>query len=262
MRPYFWPDLRVLPFRMPWTVHRGKYRLHKWPWVKLTQLVLQMRRKRFEAVVSARWDPRDDTVMWLSGARQRIGFPRMGSSVIETTSLSRPDPISHRHERWRVIGQALSLTVPPIGEAVKPVGRRDGTVLIHSGAGKLLRVWPLERFAGLVRRLRAAGYQVHLACDQEQKDWWREHGETDVSVPTNLRELLELVDAAGVFIGNDSGPGHVAGYVGVPTFTSPSSVHKFRNGSSRCIPRPSGLREQPVPTNRVSTTASSHLRSA
>ena len=187
--------------------------------MKLTRLVWRMRREGFEAAVSARWDPRDDVVMLLSGARQRIGFPRMGSRLIETHSLNRPDPIAHRHERWRVIGRALGLTVPPIGEAVKPVGRRDGAILVHSGAGKLLRVWPLDRLLGLVRRLRHEGYRVLLACDPGQGNWWRDHGEADVSAPTNLQKLLGLIQSAGVFIGNDSGPGHVAAYMGVPTFT-------------------------------------------
>jgi heptosyltransferase-2 len=157
--------------------------------------------------------------MWFSGAQQRMGFPRMGSAWLETTSLERPEPIAHRHERWRVLGQALGLNVPPISEAVQPVRRPNGIVLIHSGAGKLVRVWPLERFGGLARRLRERGYEVQVACDPEQLNWWRDHGEPDAAVATNLVDLVALVHKGGVFIGNDSGPGHVAGYLGVPTFT-------------------------------------------
>ncbi len=219
LRPHFWPEVEVIPFRMPWTVHRGKYRLHKWPWLPLMRLIGRLRRARFDAAVSGRWDPRDDTVMWLSGARQRIGFPRMGSALLETKSLSRPDPVTHRHERWRVLGSALGLKIPPIAEAVKLTSRRDGTVLLHSGAGKPVRVWPLERFRGLARRLREKGYDVRVACDPDQLNWWKDHGEQDAAAPTNLSELLHLIRSAGTFIGNDSGPGHVAGYMAVPTFT-------------------------------------------
>jgi len=219
LRPHFWPEVRVAPFRMPWTVHRGKYRLLTWPWLRLLRLLRQLRSEDFDAAVSARWDPRDDSVMWLAGARQRVGFPRMGSAALETAPLSRPDPTSHRHERWRVIGSALGLDVPPLNRAVKPVHRRNGTVLIHSGAGKSLRVWPLTRFQGIVQRLRGAGHRVNVACDPDHTVWWRAHGEPDVTAPTALDQLMGLVNKAGVFIGNDSGPGHVAGYMGVPTFT-------------------------------------------
>lgn len=219
LRPFFWPEARVIPFRMPWTVHRGKYRLHTWPWLKLGRLVRQMRRERFDAAVSARWDPRDDVLMWFFGARERIAFPRMGSMLIETRPLNRPAPIAHRHERWRELGRALALSVPPVDQVVDLVDRTARGVLVHSGAGKTIRVWPLDRFQGVVKRLRAAGYQVQVACDKEQASWWKEHHEANVAVPTNLDALRSLLQDSGVFIGNDSGPGHVAGYMGVPTFT-------------------------------------------
>jgi heptosyltransferase-2 len=219
MGPAFWPEVEVLPFRMPWIVHRGKYRLHTWPWPALARLVKRMRQAQFDIAVSARWDPRDDMVMLLSGARRRVGFPRMGSQFIETESLGRPEPVSHRLERWRVIGSAIGLEVPPITEAVHPVENRAGAILIHSGAGKQLRVWPLERFHALVTRFRAQGYTVQVACDPEQAEWWMTQSEANVTVPTDLKGLLELVNGAGVFIGNDSGPGHVAAYLGIPTFT-------------------------------------------
>jgi heptosyltransferase-2 len=34
-----------------------------------------------------------------------------------------------------------------------------------------------------------------------------------------VNELVSLIDEAGVFIGNDSGPGHLAAFCGVPAFT-------------------------------------------
>jgi heptosyltransferase-2 len=34
-----------------------------------------------------------------------------------------------------------------------------------------------------------------------------------------VAELFRLIDRAGVFIGNDSGPGHLAAFCGVPTLT-------------------------------------------
>ena len=34
-----------------------------------------------------------------------------------------------------------------------------------------------------------------------------------------MNELLALIDGRGRFIGNDSGPGHLAAFCGVPTFT-------------------------------------------
>jgi len=58
-----------------------------------------------------------------------------------------------------------------------------------------------------------------VACDPDQENWWRNNDETLVSCPRNVAELISLVDRAGAFIGNDSGPGHLAAFCGVPTFT-------------------------------------------
>ena len=82
-----------------------------------------------------------------------------------------------------------------------------------------MRVWPLERYQRLVMRLRQAGFRVQVACDPDQQHWWLAAGESNLATPRSVAELLTLVDQAGVFIGNDSGPGHLAAFCGVPTFT-------------------------------------------
>jgi ADP-heptose:LPS heptosyltransferase len=92
-------------------------------------------------------------------------------------------------------------------------------VLIHSGARLPARVWPLERFAEVARRLRAVGFAVQVACDAAQAEWWRANGEAAVVAPRQLEELLLLIASARVFVGNCSGPGHLAAISGVPTFT-------------------------------------------
>ena len=82
-----------------------------------------------------------------------------------------------------------------------------------------VRIWPLERYRTLVTSLRRNGYRVQVACDPDQRNWWLQAGEKDVATPRTVTELLALADRAGAFIGNDSGPGHLAAFCGVPTFT-------------------------------------------
>src|SRR5207302_8800488 len=97
--------------------------------------------------------------------------------------------------------------------------RSEGEVLVHTGAGQPVRVWPLGRYRALVQHLRALGYRVRIACDPDQRAWWQQSGETGVEVPRTVTELMHLVDKAAAFIGNDSGPGHLAAFSGVPSFT-------------------------------------------
>ena len=92
-------------------------------------------------------------------------------------------------------------------------------MLIHTGAKQQLRVWPLERYRQVTQRLRKNGWPVRIACDPDQRDWWLQAGESTVAMPANVTELMTLIEQAGAFLGNDSGPGHLAAFMGVPTFT-------------------------------------------
>ena len=216
----FWPDVRVIPFHAPWTAFKGKYRLHRWPWRDCLRLRREIGHGRFDAGLSARWDPRDHFLLALAGAKERLGFPRLGSQMFLTRPLQRPDPAAHRFEYWRVLGQALGIELPPRQEILLSTPVVDGReILIHSGAKQSVRVWPLEHYRQLTARLRQKNYPVQVACDPDQRDWWLNAGEKNVRVPQTITELLATVDRAAVFIGNDSGPGHLAALAGVPTFT-------------------------------------------
>lgn len=81
--------------------------------------------------------------------------------------------------------------------------RRGRRIVIHPGAANPIRVWPRPRFEELAHRLRNDGWEVHLI---------------DENLPA-LEDLLTILDSADRFIGNDSGPGHLAALLGVPTFT-------------------------------------------
>jgi heptosyltransferase-2 len=70
-----------------------------------------------------------------------------------------------------------------------------------------------------VRHLRRLGLPVQVACDPDQRQWWITAGEAQVATPHTVRELMGIIDQAGAFIGNDSGPSHLAAFCGVPNFT-------------------------------------------
>jgi len=208
----------VLPFVAPWTAFRRKYRLLNWPWNELFRLRM-LTGNTFDIGLSARWDPRDHLLLFWLGARRRIGFPRLASHMLLTDRLPRPDDDAHRYEYWRIASRALGVDLPE-REQVGRVSRPPGELLIvHTGAAQKLRVWPLERYQNLVTELRRGNYKVKVVCDADQKDWWRSVGEIDATAPPSVGELLAILANAGAFVGNDSGPGHLAALSGVPTFT-------------------------------------------
>jgi heptosyltransferase-2 len=214
----FWQDVEVAPFVAPWTAFKHKYQMFSWPWREILAL-RKLRKRRFDAGLSARWDPRDHLLLMLLRVKMRLGFPRVKSQVFLTHSLTRPDPRVHRYEHWRVVARALDIELPTRQKLPIPTPRSGGEILVHTGAGQSIRVWPLPRYLHLIRRLRDENHRVQVACDPEQRNWWLAAGESAVITPRTVSELFSIVDRAGAFIGNDSGPGHLAAFCGVPTFT-------------------------------------------
>lgn len=194
----FCPDVELVPFTAPWTAFTGKYDLGDWPWLELAGLVRGLRHRDFAAAVSARPDPRDHALLALAGAALRAGFPRAGSGPLLTDRLERPER-PHRAGYWDALaghfGWESGAESPP-----PKTGRR---VVFHPGAARPVREWPRERFEAVARRLAAEGWEVEM-LDPDSRD---------------LAGLLDRLARADRFIGNDSGPGHLAALLGVPTFT-------------------------------------------
>jgi ADP-heptose:LPS heptosyltransferase len=219
LQPRLFPDVKLLPFVAPWTVFEGKYRLLTWPWRKINQLRCQARAERFDFAVSARWDTREHLLMAVLGAKHRLGFPRLGSRLFLTQPLARLSPLAHRYDDWWVAACAIGLFLPPRAQVRLGSPHSGRTITIHTGAYKPVRVWPLDRYQRLAQHLRQRGFNVRILCDDHQRAWWQQCGETAVQTPATPEELLALLDQSAVFIGNDSGPGHLAAACGVPTFT-------------------------------------------
>ena len=194
----FCPEVELLPLTAPWTTFLGKYRLHRWPWSDLAAVLQGLRSCRFDAAVSVRPDPRDHLLMALSGASLRAGFPRVGSRLLLTDPVASP-ALPHRAEHWRALAEHFSWEL----SAPTPLPRTGRHVVIHTGAGQAVREWPRARFEIISEHLRAAGWRVTL-LDNSLGD---------------LEQLLQVLDSADRFIGNDSGSGHLAALLGVPTFT-------------------------------------------
>lgn len=198
----FAPAVQHLPLTVPWTRFSGKYRLVDWPWRALFAAGRRLRAERFPLGVSARRDPRDHLLLTLAGVSRRLGFPRAGSAFMLTDRLPAP-PRPHRAAHWEAVAQHLGWPLsthenPPLRPP--PATRR---IAIHTGAGHPVRRWPVTRYADLAARLRTLGWEVRLIDDSL----------------ADLPALLELLASADRFIGNDSGPGHLAALLGVPTFT-------------------------------------------
>jgi ADP-heptose:LPS heptosyltransferase/GT2 family glycosyltransferase len=110
---------------------------------------------------------------------------------------------------------------------VKPV------VAVHPGVGSIMRQWPAEHFAALIDlMMEKNGVNIVLIGGNEEAELadevlaqvLRRDGVVSLVGKTSLRQLPELLRACAIYIGNNSGPKHIAAAIGVPTIGLHSGV--------------------------------------
>lgn len=99
-------------------------------------------------------------------------------------------------------------------------------VAIHPGARKKMRQWPSDRFAEIARLLNEYDQASILLLGGPGDENLLEEIETRMgfkaafkSCQLSLLEIAAVFSECHLFIGNDSGPGHIAAAVGCATLT-------------------------------------------
>jgi len=209
--------------------------------VEFWRFVAGLRRRRFDLALDLQGLIRSGLLALFSGAGQRWGFAdaREGARLFYTHRVACPPGAQHAVERncalLRALGVALerpefplALTDPERSAArellTATAGRElEGFIAIVPGARWSSKRWPPESFARLIERLAAGGYPpcvlrgsgadrelaatIRAACAAEA---------IDLTGRANLRELVGLLDLAGLVICHDSGPMHIAAALGKP----------------------------------------------
>lgn len=131
---------------------------------------------------------------------------------------------------WR-IAQALArrLELDALPEKMPPpdlsaFGREaNGAVVMHAGASRAYKRWPLERCIELANRLSAQHAVTWFEQDEPGEDMLKP--EVRRVKPGSLDELVRVMAGAKHFIGNNSGPMNIASALGVPgtIFNGPST---------------------------------------
>ena len=98
-----------------------------------------------------------------------------------------------------------------------------GPVVVHPGSGARRKCWPADRFLQLIDLLRKDGRDVRVLAGEVELEQWdpaelaRFASAAELVKPASYVELLDQLQNAAAFVGNDTGPSHLAGIIGVPT---------------------------------------------
>jgi ADP-heptose:LPS heptosyltransferase len=102
----------------------------------------------------------------------------------------------------------------------------DGDVIVHPGSGSREKCWPTERFVKVIEKLKRKkkkevrvliGEVEHERFTGSQIASLEKAAGAPVRRPATYVELFNELRTASLFIGNDSGPSHLAGVMGLPT---------------------------------------------
>jgi ADP-heptose:LPS heptosyltransferase/GT2 family glycosyltransferase len=227
---------------------------------ELDDLRQQLRGRNFDIAVDLRMQPDTRPMLQYTGARLLAGFDHAGRfpwldvmlewegdtrfapkrmhvvdrlhQLVEAVAIACDTdrsgvPVVDRAEAWARVRAIPAIAALPAGFLDKPL------VCVHPAVGSDTRQWPEEHFAGLIDLL-VADQGVHVALIGSKEEIAVsdkvlaavQHRSSVVSLlgALSLRELPLLLQVAVLYVGNNSGPKHLAAALGTPTVGVHSGV--------------------------------------
>lgn len=194
----------------------------------------------FDVILLARWDTDlgQNARLWAAATDAHlIGFdPRdvPGTTPLErrevtllngVVSGTRPDVHELQHLQTMMSFLGLDDSIPPeFGRAYFGIPHTPvrTCVVLHPLSNEPKRQWPIENWRILIRQLLdTTSFDVEIVGALSEKsvlETLLPHGEERVRLQVGLplQELPTTIGSARAFIGNDSGPAHIAGSLGMP----------------------------------------------
>jgi ADP-heptose:LPS heptosyltransferase len=164
----------------------------------------------------------------LSGAETRAGFAHfsLGFSYNEkiprAQEILRTDRVVHTAEHLASAMFHLGVPrckvprakLPPYPDGPPPYVKENIAVL-HPMATAKDKTWPAANFIAVAEHLKKVGLTpVFIGAAEDDLARFSNY-RTEKGAP--LKDVLKLIASAAIFVGNDSGPAHIAAAFGVPT---------------------------------------------
>lgn len=164
-----------------------------------------------------------------SGARFRAGFAHARESFAYAIKIPRAQGILGRaddapvhtaeHHASAMFYLGVPVTeVPPAKLHAEPQRRDRPYAVLHIAALFATKEWPIDRFRSIGQFLESrCGLEPIFISAPDRGDLFADLGDFTCLDNLSLNELKSLIAGARLFVGNDSGPAHVAAAFGVPT---------------------------------------------
>jgi ADP-heptose:LPS heptosyltransferase len=188
-------------------------------------------RRRFHAIINLHGGTTSLFYSFMAWGR-RVGVEHYRGSFLYNGLVPPPDSAAHTVEstmsifRWLGVHQDVApalrfekhaAAATRIEETLK--GRKYA--VIHPGSVMATKRWEPARFAEVARNLSQRGLTIVVTAGPGEElyasEVARQIEASVILLGLSIPELAELVRGATLYIGNDSGPMHLAAAVGTPT---------------------------------------------
>ena len=197
------------------------------PWV-FAGWAARLRAERLDAsLVSYDQSSAAHALARVAGGSVRIGAAGLIIRLRGTMTHEVPATSGRGVAKWNwEMGRALLQTLggaddwpaepppPDLSHLAGSTTRRPRRIVIHAGSKQVLTRWPLDRFVSLAGRL-ARDHDVGWIDVPETRGQPLPAGVERLSSP-DLRTLVQHLAGAALFVGNHSGPMHLATALGTP----------------------------------------------
>lgn len=101
-------------------------------------------------------------------------------------------------------------------------------IVVHPTSTNIERNWPLKKYFKVVKKLQKKGFEIAFILTREERKEYLFLESSGILIPAfkDLEETAAYIYESGFMLGNDSGIGHLASSLKIPTFTIFTSKRK------------------------------------
>jgi ADP-heptose:LPS heptosyltransferase len=161
-------------------------------------------------------------VLWLTDGQETVEILRQSASLPVVCIPPFPQMQIHLAQYYCSVMQShFTITIPQDLSDCFPARVAEGQyALIHPGSGSFKKNYNPLFYLDLANVLRRSGYCkvgfIFGPVEDEKMNKEDFAGEW-IERPNDVKALADLLSHASLYIGNDSGVSHLAGFVGTPT---------------------------------------------
>lgn len=233
---------KIIPFSAPWVKYgqglKGLFSCYN--------LVKKLRSNDWDLGIEVRGDIRQILLLWLAGARRRVGYDFTGGAPLLTDVVFDDGclaSITTHHKRicehlgvWNVRENYIPfLKLSPI--EYEMANKLVPYIGFHFGASLPLRRLPQSEIIKLLSKFHNSESKLIVFLSPDEKEFESVLNQMPESMQSKielwsgtLREFIVFISRASRFYCMDSGPAHIASALGVPTvvFFGPAEIEYVR----------------------------------